>query len=340
MESEAFGELDDIGVLREAELFHSMPESVIRTILLQSKTLTFSAGALVVRRGHPGDSLFVIKSGVVEVLSPAEGDEARPLAYLGRGECLGELAILTDSPRHADVRVPEQAELIVISKNLFQDLMANHSGFGSRLCVILAHRLVKLLQNLPADSGNKELQGSLQYFDLATVVQTLVTSAQSGTMRIESEGQAVGKLVFHRGNINRVTFRHRQGDEAVHQLFQAKLDGKFLFTSSEDAEPEEDPDPNITVPAMALVLDSVRLQDELETLRDKLPPKPRLLERAENELHWPDRKGKAEVEAIWAKLNAPTSVGELLDASPSCHYHAAIALLSLLESEQVMPALE
>jgi CRP-like cAMP-binding protein len=338
MEIEAFGELDDIGFLRDAELFRNMPESVIRTIVLQAKTISFSAGNWVVRRGEAGDSLFVVKSGVVEVLSPNEEDDSPPLAYLGRGECLGELAILTDAPRHADVRVPERAELLVIEKDLFNDLMANHSGFGSQLSVILAHRLVKLLQNLPADSNNKELQGSLRYFDLATVIQTLITSSQSGNMTLQTKGQTVAELLFQSGNIFRAKYGHRSGNEAVHQLFQSQLDAEFLFTSSEKSD--EDPDPSITVPAMALVLDSVRLQDELEALRQRLPPLSTVIERTESTLRWPREEGKEKAEEIWEKLKSPTSMNELIDTSSSCHYHAAAALMHLLEAEQVMPALE
>jgi CRP-like cAMP-binding protein len=339
MSNENFGELDDIGVLREAELFRSMPEPVIRTILMQAHSEYYPAGSWIVRKGEPGDSLFVVKSGVVEVLSPREGDESRPLAYLGRGDCLGELAILTDSPRHADVRVPEHAELIVIGRELFVDLLANHAGFASQLCVILAERLIKLLQDEPSAAGNKELQGNLSYFDLATVIQTLITSSQTGVMRLSAEGTTAGLLFFQNGNIAQASFQHRRGDEAIHQLFQVELAGEFVFSSS-DASQEEDADPSITVPAMALVLDSVRLQDELAALRQKLPSDTTTLERADSQLEWSEEQGKKEAEAIWESLQTPKTLAEILDDCPGCHYHAAVVLDRLLETEQLMPALE
>lgn len=339
MKTDAFGELDDIGFLREAELFQNMPEPVIRTIMLQAKTMTLAAGAWVVRRGEPGTSLFVVKSGVVEVLSPTDEEESRPMAYLGRGDCLGELAILTDSPRNADVRVPEHAELLVIEKEVFQDLMVNHAGFGSQLCVILAHRLVKLLQNLPSESGKKELQGSLRYFDLATVIQTLITSGQSGKMALNTTGQTLGELVFQSGNIFQARFSHRTGDEAIHQLFQVELDAEFFFTS-EEAPGEGGPDPDITVPAMALLMDSVRFQDELQALRERLPPFSTVLERAGSTLQWSEEESQNEAVELWERLQNPTSIYELLEGSSSCHYHAAQTLHRLIDSEQLMPVLQ
>jgi len=86
MSTEDFGELDDIGFLREAELFREMPDSVIRTIVSQGGTARYQAGGVVCQKGDPGDSLFVVKSGVVEIANPGEGP---PLAYLGRGDCFG-----------------------------------------------------------------------------------------------------------------------------------------------------------------------------------------------------------------------------------------------------------
>ena len=72
----------------------------------------FSTGEIIVRQGDSADSLFVVKSGVVEVSNPADGP---PLAYLSRGDCFGELALLTSSERTTDIRVPQQAELLVIA---------------------------------------------------------------------------------------------------------------------------------------------------------------------------------------------------------------------------------
>ncbi len=339
MDTEAFGELDDVDALREAELFRNMPDSLIRTILLQAQTLKMSAGTWVVRRGEPGNSLFVVKNGVVEISSPSEEGERRSLAYLGRGECLGELAILTDSNRTADARVPQEAELIVIEKKLFFELMNDNPGFASRLCVILAHRLIKLLQNLPSHNS-KELQGSLRFFDLATVIQTLITSSQSGVMKLVDSDETVGLLVFQNGNIARASYGHRSGDEAVHQLFQVSLSADFHFTTREATPKDESPDPTITAPAMALVLDSVRLQDELGTLSDRIPSPPTLLERTDSDLRWSEDSSRKVAGQIWERLRVPITVGQLLDATPSCHYHAAAVLVRLLETEQIMPVLE
>jgi CRP-like cAMP-binding protein len=334
MTTEDFGELDDIGFLSEAELFRDMPDSVIRTIVSQGSTLQYQAGDTVVRKGDPGDSLFVVKSGVVEITNPGEG---APLAYLGRGDCFGELALLTDAPRNADVRVPQQAELLVIDRALFNDLMANHNGFATQLAVILARRLVGVLEDLPDRTTKKELQGDLQYFDLATVVQTLISSAQSGVMTLSSNEEVLARLYFQSGNIYRAHFAHRRGDEAVHHLFQTELDGEFLF-ESRGVEPLTDgPDPGITVPAMALMMDSVRLQDELKVLLEELPAPATLLERNRPSLDWTEEEGQTDARQIWGCLHVPLSVSDIFERAHACGYHTARIITRLIQTEQIRP---
>jgi CRP-like cAMP-binding protein len=330
-----FGELDDIGFLREAELFREMPDAVIRTIVSQGESVRFDAGELVVQKGDPGDSLFVVKSGVVEVTNPGEGP---PLAYLGRGDCFGELALLTNSARNADVRVPQQAELLVIDRTLFEDLMLNHAGFGSQLAIILARRLVGVLEDLPERITKKELQGDLEYFDLATVVQTLISSAQTGVMTLSSETDTLAQLFFQNGNVYRANFGHRRGDEAVHHLFQAELEGQFLF-ESRGAEPIVDgPDPGITVPAMALMMDSVRLQDELKVLLEELPALSTRMERNASALNWTDDEAQADARQIWGCLHNPLTVEEIFERAHACGYHTARIITRLLQTEQIKPS--
>lgn len=343
MSGDAFAELDDIGFLREADLFRNMPEDVLRAVSAQAKTVTFNAGETVVKKGGAGDRLFVVKSGMVEVVSPTESkasEEAPPLVYLGKGECFGELAILTESPRHANVRVPEQAQLMIIEHELFNELMGKYPGFAGQLCVILAHRLVKLLQGLPMDD-KKELQGNLQFFDLATVVQTLISSGQSGVMTLTLAREPVAKLTFHSGNIFRASYANRSGDEAVHHLFQVPPQADFRFSSSGDENVAGGPDPGITVPAMALMMDSVRLQDELSVLREQLPSEATSLTRGASKDFTPpggDSEAQRTAQALWTRLEKPATVGQLMEESTSCHYHAALALIGLLESKQVQPA--
>ena len=72
-----------------------------------------------------------------------------PVAYLGAGEVLGELALLTGSRRTATVRSPERAELFTLEKPVFLDLMATLPAFARNLCLVLARRLEATTLKVP-----------------------------------------------------------------------------------------------------------------------------------------------------------------------------------------------
>ena len=132
-------------------------------MLAQGRLLEFGPGEVVFRQRDRGDRLFVVNSGVLEVLStPTDATEQVPVAYLGTGEVLGELALLTGSPRSATVRSPEHAEVFAVDRTVFIDLMDTLPAFSRNLCVVLARRLETTTLKVPRASG-KQLQGSLKW---------------------------------------------------------------------------------------------------------------------------------------------------------------------------------
>src|SRR5947207_5842737 len=188
----------DPAFLRASDLFEKQPEEVLKAVLVQGQLQEYGPGEVVFRQGDEGDRLYIVKSGAVEALaSPTDAAEPIPVAYLGPGEVLGELALLTGSPRSASARVPERAELFTVDKAVFLDLMKTLPAFARNLCLVLAKRLEATTLKVPRSSG-KQLQGNLKYFDLATVIQTLIGSHQTGSLVVTQEAgkQKVAEIFF------------------------------------------------------------------------------------------------------------------------------------------------
>ncbi len=181
---------------------------------------------------------------------------------------IGELALLTGSPRSATVRSPEHAELFAVDKAVFLDLMDVLPAFSRNLCVVLAKRLEATTLKVPRASG-KQLQGNLRYFDLATVIQTLIGSHQTGLLVVTQDKHKLAEIFFYHGNIARARYRQLAGDDAVFQLFQSPVEGEFSFTGREVRE--EEVQSEISMPAISLLMESVRMQDELPMLQERLP---------------------------------------------------------------------
>ena len=319
--------------LRNSELFESQPEEVIRAVLAQGMLLEFGPGEVVFRQGDRGDRLYVVKSGVLEVLStPTESTEAIPIAYLGTGEVLGELALLTGSARSATVRSPEHAELFAVDRGVFIDLMDTLPAFPRNLCVVLARRLETTTLKVPRASG-KQLQGSLRFFDLATVIQTLIGSHQTGTLVVSREKRKLAELFFFRGNIYRARYRQLTGEDAVFQLFQTEVEGEFSFTGREIRE--EEVQSEVTLPAISLLMESVRLQDELPMLEEKLPDPDRVFRQAVGQLSWEDADTVELAASVWVRLKNGASIRDLQRDVPRCSYSIYHTVATLLEGGQI-----
>jgi CRP/FNR family cyclic AMP-dependent transcriptional regulator len=98
------------------------------------------AGEVLFREGESGAEMFVIQSGSVRISKRVAGHD-RPLATLGRGEFIGEMAILNEKPRTATATVVEDAKLLVIGAKTLEMMIANNAEIALRLVKKLARRL-------------------------------------------------------------------------------------------------------------------------------------------------------------------------------------------------------
>jgi hypothetical protein len=215
--------------------------------------------------------------------------------------------------------------------------MASLPDFARNLCLVLARRLEATTSKVPR-SAPKQLQGNLRYFDLATVIQTLIGSHQTGTLVVAQEGgrEKTAEIFFFKGNVYRARFRHLSGDDAVYQLFQAPLEGDFSFTGRTVSEEEVQSD--ITLPAISLLMEAVRFQDELPLLQEKIPDPAQVFRQHAPELRWEDAENLELAVAVWSRLKKGASVSDLQRDIPRCSYAIYRTLASLLEAGQVVAA--
>src|SRR5215475_12962730 len=112
-------------LLRRVFLFSSFTGNQLNTLSKRMTLVSYPKGAVLFRENDPGDSLFIIVSGSVRILvSNAAGKnvEKETLAYLNRGDALGEMALLTGEPRTNTAVVDSTAELLVLTKRDFDNL--------------------------------------------------------------------------------------------------------------------------------------------------------------------------------------------------------------------------
>ena len=100
----------------------------------------YAAGEPVIRQGDPGDSLFVIMSGRVEVTVVREGAASVRLATLEEGDYFGEMSLMTGAPRSATVAALVETRLLEVGKESFRRLLAAQPNLVEQLGAALQVR--------------------------------------------------------------------------------------------------------------------------------------------------------------------------------------------------------
>src|SRR5262249_17547480 len=106
--------------LARTPLFSDIEPELRRQLAVNSYPRHLTAGQWLFREHEPADALYVVRAGRLEVVDEAAGAVIREL---GRGDTLGELAFLTDSPRSASVRAARAADVIAVGRADFRELL-------------------------------------------------------------------------------------------------------------------------------------------------------------------------------------------------------------------------
>src|SRR6516165_5661673 len=106
--------------LAQTPLFSDINPDLRKQLAAKSHDRHLAAGQWLFREHEPGDAMYVVRAGRLEVVDEAASAVIREL---GRGDTLGELALLTDSPRSASVRAARATDVIAIGRADFRELL-------------------------------------------------------------------------------------------------------------------------------------------------------------------------------------------------------------------------
>jgi CRP-like cAMP-binding protein len=120
-------------VLQRVELFDGLTPNELEAIAELCREKKYSRGDVIARQGEEGDDLYVICEGFVEVLrggSP-EDEAPRTVVNLGRGQIVGEMALVDHGPRSATVRaVADETVVQAIQRDAFDRLCDTNHRLG------------------------------------------------------------------------------------------------------------------------------------------------------------------------------------------------------------------
>src|ERR1700752_1846024 len=128
--------------LKNVNLFAELSPDSLAKLGTCLKTPEFPPAEVSVREGAPGVSMYIIKSGLVEVRKkdPATGIDFL-VAQLSEGAAVGEMSLLTGKPRSATVTTVQPTIVFTLTRADFRNLLTQHPEISLGLARILAERL-------------------------------------------------------------------------------------------------------------------------------------------------------------------------------------------------------
>jgi len=129
-------------LLRNAPLFAGLDEAQLKVLARVIVRTSIGRNVTIIRAGDPTDSLYIVINGRLKVLISDEQGREVILSLLGPGDVFGEMGLLDDSPRSANVVTQEACDLLSISKADFKRSLAENS----ELSLMVMRGLVKRLR--------------------------------------------------------------------------------------------------------------------------------------------------------------------------------------------------
>lgn len=135
-------------LLRSSALFQDLGEAELDAIASTTRLSSLNAREELFHRGDPGSQLYVIVRGRLKVLTTSASGDEIVFNILGRGEVLGELAVLNGTPRTATVKAIDVSELLSLHQRDLFKFLEEHPDACIKLTRVLAQRVSNLSELL------------------------------------------------------------------------------------------------------------------------------------------------------------------------------------------------
>ncbi|MDD9270710.1 SLC13 family permease [Paenibacillus sp. GCM10023248] len=141
--------------IKHMEMFKNFSNIELAKLLGKLEKLEREAGSVLFEQGDPGDRMYLIESGRIELFSQKPDGARQSLAQLHPGDALGEMALLTNEPRSATAVMAVDSVLYEIDRETFERLIIDQPQISSYFIRLLSQRLVSTNDRLQASKEAK-----------------------------------------------------------------------------------------------------------------------------------------------------------------------------------------
>ena len=163
-------------------LFSGIDPQLVGQLAAKSRTRRLAAGKWLFRERDLADEMYVVRAGRLEAVDERAGTVIREYR---RGDALGEIALLTGSPRSASVCAARDTEVIAVDQADFTELLHSSPGLSLALNRSLSRRLqdtrtsASVARPGPATVALITLDGRIPLWRLATQLVNALQTHQS-----------------------------------------------------------------------------------------------------------------------------------------------------------------
>ena len=215
------------------DVIGSTDTTIIQQIVDRAQWHRLEAGEVLFQQGDPSDAAYFIVSGRLLVVMDVEGEAARMVRELGRGEIVGELGLLDSAPRSATVRAIRDTTLATFPTSLFEELVTQHPGLMLGVARGILTRLRRPPQRLVDRAGSVAVIVCAPHAPAQLIPEMLDEIARHGTVahlsservdRLLNRDQIAQVATDHVGLPRLAEFMHESDVTNDHVLLEADPD--------------------------------------------------------------------------------------------------------------------
>jgi CRP/FNR family transcriptional regulator, cyclic AMP receptor protein len=152
--------VDKLTYLQRVPIFGMLEPSVLPALADMTHPQHYRRGQTIFFRGDPGNAMYVLVAGSVELTLPSELGTEVLVARLRPPEHFGELAMLDGGPRYLTAVAGDKTQVLAIYRNNLMVFLGKHADASLRITVSLCLRLRQITELL-ADMAFLDLPSRL-----------------------------------------------------------------------------------------------------------------------------------------------------------------------------------
>ena len=122
-------EEETVAFLKSIAPFHALDETDLNEIAKHMTEENFYPKDFIIKQGMHGVNFYIIKSGLAKVyMQDSKGNE-KLLAFMGEGDCFGEISLMTNKPTTANVQTMENTLCLICTKERFLTMIERYPAF-------------------------------------------------------------------------------------------------------------------------------------------------------------------------------------------------------------------